>query len=329
MTPDEYLEAMRRGATKPSVRGRLNAWGDKVLGELKERWNSPGFQKKFRFAVIGLVIASLIAAFLILRPRSKPDYLNDDLDDVLDYTLLTPDFNKLPLNERLALMKQLIERFKGMDGGDSALMAAFAAGLSKTALEQARQNMERLAVDLWDDFADRYTKVGKGDREAYLDNAFLEFTKLMEDTAGMTREKSDQDRMAEAKRQAQRDIERAPEPRMMTRDRAAPFLRLMQDRGQQVSSPEQRGRMAKFGRDMTRRLRGQDIDTGQPKTDPAPGSPAAGGDQAPGTEGDAGKETDPTKEKDKAKDKDKNKKKDGGKDKKPESGKDNKPTPPK
>jgi len=280
LRPEDFgpLNSGRRG---PSLRTKLNRAGERLIDGCKDRWQKPGFRRKSRYALVALLLAGAVAAYLSLRPRAVPDYLNDDLEDILDYTMLSADFNKLPLRERLRLMKDLIERFKGMDGGDSALLAAFAAGLSKTALEQARENMERLAVDLWDDAASRYKDVPVADRKAYLDNTFLEFSKLMEETAGINRDKSDGDRLAEAKKNAQRDMQRAPDPKAMTSAGVNPLVRLMQDRGQKVSSPEQRGRMAKFSRDMVRHLRGQNVDTGEPDGSapaaPAPGAAGPGG----------------------------------------------------
>ena len=287
--PEDFgplISGRRRG---PSVRTRINRLGDTVIDKWKDNWQRPGFRRGAKVSLVVVLLCAAIGAFLALRPRHAPDYLVDDLDDVLDYTLLTADFSKLPLNDRVRLMKQLIERFKIMDGGDSAVLAAFAAGLSKTALEQARQNMEKLTVDLWDDYATQYKDVPVKEREAYLDTAFLEFSKLMEETAGIQRDKPDSERIADARKQAKRDVERAPEPGPMSSATTAPLMKLIQDRGQQVSSPEQRGRMGKFSRDMVRHLRDQNIDTGNPKGDASPaakapirpGSPAAGSDAKP------------------------------------------------
>ena len=280
--PEDFgplISGRRRG---PSVRTRINRLGDKAVDKWKDNWQRPGFRRGAKVSLVVLLLCGAVGAFLALRPRHAPDYLNDDLDDVLDYTLLTADFSKLPLNERVRLMKQLIERFKIMDGGDSAVLAAFAAGLSKTALEQARQNMEKLTVDLWDDYAISYKDVPVKEREAYLDTAFLEFSKLMEDTAGIQRDKPDSERIADARKQAKRDVERAPEPGPMSSATTAPLMKLIQDRGQQVSSPEQRGRMGKFSRDMVRHLRDQNIDTGNPKGDAPPAAKAPIRPGAPG-----------------------------------------------
>jgi len=285
--PEDFgplISGRRRG---PSIRTRINRLGDKVVDKWKDNWQRPGFRRGAKVSLVVLLLCAVIGAFFALRPRQAPDYLIDDLDDVLDYTLLTADFNKLPLNDRVRLMKQLIERFKIMDGGDSAVLAAFAAGLSRTAMEQARENMEKLTVDLWDDYATQYKEVPVKDREAYLDTAFLEFSKLMEDTAGVQRDKPDSERIADARKQAKRDVERAPEPGPMSAASTAPLMKLIQDRGQKVSSPEQRGRMGKFSRDMVRHLRDQDIDSGNPKGSGAPAAkaPIRPGATTPGSPG--------------------------------------------
>src|SRR5262245_2577613 len=48
-----------------------------------------------------LLLSGSLAAYLLLRPVPQPDYAADPMDDVLNYTLLTDEFNKLPVDKRL------------------------------------------------------------------------------------------------------------------------------------------------------------------------------------------------------------------------------------
>lgn len=281
----ERLTARLRGA-RPAPAGTLlrggyrRPWHEQLrdVGDTFARqWSRrPVRRATLAGALVVLLGGSAVTAWALM-PRRVPDPLVDDLEDVLDFALLTEDFNRLPLAQRLALIKGLVERLKGMSGQDSALMAAFAAGIMGPAREQLRVNAERLAVDLWDDYARRYQDVGSADRAAFLDGAFIEFTKQMEDIAGVSDEKPDSQRLADGERQAQRDAQRAREQDSgLTDRRVNGFFGFMHERGSKVANPEQRGRMARFSRDMTRHLRGQDLDTGQPR-DPAgqPQAPAA------------------------------------------------------
>lgn len=261
--------------TGPFIMRYRRSANDRLLALIeagKDKLAGAWANKRVRRSAIALlalaIVGGSVGAYFALRDRATPDYLADDLDDVLDYTLLSGDFNKLPLDQRMKLMKDMIARLKGMGSGDSAMMAAFAAGLSGKAMEQARENMEILAVDLWDDFAVKYRDVPKDDRESYLDASFLEFSRLMEDVSGFSDKRSEADRLADTKKQARRDMQRGPAPGAMQPDRANGLMKIVQDRGQKVSSPEQRGRMGKFTRDMARNLRGQDIDSGQTKDAP-------------------------------------------------------------
>ncbi|HQQ58924.1 MAG TPA: hypothetical protein PKV60_06865, partial [Thermomonas sp.] len=59
--------------------------------------------------------------------HAPPDYATADMGDLLDYTFITDDFNKLPIEQRLELIRDLIKRFSTMEGSESVLMAQWAA----------------------------------------------------------------------------------------------------------------------------------------------------------------------------------------------------------
>ncbi|MGH7132003.1 MAG: hypothetical protein ACREJO_08675 [Phycisphaerales bacterium] len=265
-----------------------------IAGSVADFFRRP-LVKRASTAVLALaLIGGGIWAYMELRPRPTPDYAEDDLEDVLDYTLLTEDFNKLPIEERLKLIKELVSRMKGMDGSDSALLAAFAAGISGKMRDQLMKNADKLAIDVWDKFAMEYEKVPPKEADAYLDKAVIDFTEMMEDIAGVSRDISPAKRLSDAKSQAKRDADRMKETsaESVRADRVGGFFDLMNKRGSKETTPAQRGRMTKFGQDMTRHLRNQDVSTGKPKTpgEPsgtpsAPAVPAAPAPATPGTPG--------------------------------------------
>lgn len=214
--------------------------------------------------VMLLFTGSALAVFSLL-PRHRPDVAAGDITDVLDYTLLSEDFNKLPLDERFRILRELVRRLRTMSADDSAMMAAFAAGITGQARDQLRKNAEKLMVDTWDSYAAEYEKVKPEDRADFLDRKFVEFTKMGEDLVGESRDKPDHERLADGKKDAQRDAQRARERDPGMTDRGARFVMETVQRGSMMAAPDQRSRMARFSRDMTRQLRGQDLNTGKPK----------------------------------------------------------------
>ncbi len=253
----------------PPARTRRTSAGERLrgFGAGLARVGDRPWVRRGLAAGLGLVLAGgAFGAVVAMWPRAVPDYATGEIEDVLDYTLLSADFNNLPIDKRLALIKDLVARLKSMSAGDSEAMALFAAGITGKAREQLRTNAERLAVDLWDSYADKYDDVPKEDRENYLDNAFNEFTHLMEDIAGVENKKTDKERLGDARGQAQRDMKRAREnDRPMDSPRMGRFMKMVDERGGKLSTPRQQARMARFSRDMVRNLRGQDIDSGKPK----------------------------------------------------------------
>ncbi|HYD01903.1 MAG TPA: hypothetical protein VEB22_11815 [Phycisphaerales bacterium] len=246
-------------------------------------WERRWLRRASVSALVVMLSAGGALAYVQMRPRAVPDIFADDLSDVLDYTLLTDAFNNLPVDERLAILKRLIARLKSMDSNDSALVSGFAAGIGARAREQLMKNSERLMVDIWDKFAAEYTMVKPEDREAYLDKAFVDMTKMFEDVSGFNVPVKDEDRVAEAKRQAKRDEQRmkGASERPVNAERAAGFMGFVNERGQKHTSAEQRGRMAALTRDMTRRFRGQDIRTGKPLEGATPPAPPGAAPSAP------------------------------------------------
>ncbi len=224
-------------------------------------------------ATAGVLSFLLLCMWISVRlfPQPQPDFSNDDLGDVLEFALLTDGFNKLPLEERLRLIKELVARMKSMSEEDAPIMAAFAATIKNEMRKQIEQNIKKLAADMVDDFAKRYTDVPPSDAPAFLDDSIIEFTQLIEDIAGEQSPlptKTDE-RLAVIKDQAKKDEQRLREDNTrLSPERAARFFDFVHDPEGGSVDPVQRGRSVKFMRDMTRHLRGQDTSTGKPAKGP-------------------------------------------------------------
>ena len=214
---------------------------------------------------LGLLAGASIA-YSALRPISVPDVERARLPKILSFALLDADFNNLPIKQRLELVLSLAKRMQSMNAGDSALVAAFAAGIRGQAREQLETNARTLASDLMADYGKQYTAVPEDQKEAFLESTAVEWSKLMEQLTGQERNLSDEQRLAEMRDQAKRDAERGRQTdRRLTSDRASNFMRMVQSDFSRYSSPNDRASSALFLRDMTRTLRGRDPATNQPK----------------------------------------------------------------
>lgn len=215
-----------------------------------------------------LLLAGL--SWWIWGPRLRPNYDTAPIGDVFDYTLLSDEFNRLSVEERLKLIGKLVQRMKGLSANDSVLLAAFAAGIGGAARDQLERNASRMAIDLWDSYAKDYGKVAADKREEFLEEKFVEFTKTMEDVAGEHRDITDRERIDEAKQQAQKDMKWAKDhPDRMPDGRAlGTAFNVLNNNVGGHASPEERARGSQLMRDMIRQFRGQDISTGQWKHGP-------------------------------------------------------------
>jgi hypothetical protein len=247
--PVEAAPAVVRPAWKPP------AWTTKLWANKRVRYGGLAF----------LLVAGGLGAFFALRPVPQPDYAEDPMDDVLNYTLLTDEFNKLPIDKRLELLGELIQRIKMMSGDDSALMAAFAASIDTDKLrKQLEENASRLALDVWDKYAIDYQAKGAEQRDEYLDQTLLNMEKMMETVAGVSSDKTDEQRLEEARKQAKSDQDMLSKGEGPTAGQLTRMADMMRNRVGQHSAPQQQQRGMQLMRDMTRHLRGQDAVTGKP-----------------------------------------------------------------
>jgi len=244
-------------------------WNIRVRTWWSGRMNDPEKRPKTVLALrIGAgagVLALGLGLYLALRPVPQPDYLKDSLDDVFNYTLLTDEFNRLPVEKRMELIGQLVKRLKSMGGEDSMMMAAFASGIAGAARKQIEENAAKLAIDMWDKYAKDYTKVSAEDKDKYLDQTFLNFVKTMETVSGEQRDKTDEERLAEVQRQSQRDRDRLKDPNKQPKgEDLGRMFRFMDQNVGGHASAEQRTRGMMMMRDMMRHFRNQDVNTGKP-----------------------------------------------------------------
>lgn len=244
-----------------NLRGRLNGAWDRLWADDQRRAR---IFKRARWAGGALAVILAISLYFLLRPYPQPDYATADIDELFNFTLLKDEFNRLPIDERLRLLAMLRERIEKMGAGESALLAAFAAGIGGQAREQLAENISRLMVDIWDKGAADYPKVPEEDRPVYLESTFVSIARAMQTLAGEEPRETDDELVAQAKRDAargQQDIQsgRGPGGRELGR-----VFDVLNTGVGSHANPEQRSRGQVMMRDMMRQLRGQDLKTGKP-----------------------------------------------------------------
>jgi hypothetical protein len=254
--------------------GASNAPAPKQPNILRRKWTAISadptrkarFIKNARISSGILAAALAIGAYFLFRPMPKPDYDKDKINTVFKYTLLTDEFNRLPVEERMKLLGQLVSRLKSMSGGESALMAAFAAGIGGAARDQLERNASRLMIDVWDKHAVTYVDVKEEDKDAYLDQTMIEMMKMAEALGGRVRDIPDEQRLKEVNNQIERDRKHLSDPKNMPTAREFGRIFTMMDSNVgSHASAIQRVRGAQLMRDMGRHLRKEDLSTGKPR----------------------------------------------------------------
>ncbi len=244
----------------------------KTVPWLKRNWNRLHHDRRARTAFGAcagmLLLSGLIVGVASALPAARPDYGSDRIDTLFEYTLLTDEFNRLSVQERAELIGQLVDRIGSMGSSDSVLLAAFASSIRGEARDQLLENASRLFIDMIDEQAVAYDPgLSKAEREKQLDETIATMHRLFATMGGnLDEDKTDEERVAEAEAQAQRDMQAVEDGEFSARD-AGQFFGTMNRVLGSRSSPQQTARGGRMLRDMTRRLRGQDIDTGKPADD--------------------------------------------------------------
>ena len=236
---------------------------DRLDEALRDLWENR--QRELRLGVGGVALAALLGYgaywWIEVRFRPPPSIFDTPVDDVLGYFALD-DISMLPIEERIRFLRELSDRFRGGDQAESALMAAFLAGLSGPAREQATQNARILAKDILAQGADGYFRVPEKDRGKYIDDWMVNWIKTGERIAtGKDSTKPDDERLQDMKEQGERGRARAaetPSDRMpsLTDDGAMRFLDFWASDVEQASSPKEQGQIVRFLGDVRKRFGG-------------------------------------------------------------------------
>src|SRR6185503_17874004 len=121
-------------------------------------------------AALAMAAVAVAALALMRGPRKPPNIFDTPINGVADY-LIDEDFSKLSVEERLRFLRDLYERFKGLDQSESAALSSFVAGVTGPAREQARNNVRTLFKDILVQGAHEYLAINSdAEREKYLDD---------------------------------------------------------------------------------------------------------------------------------------------------------------
>ncbi|MCE2881209.1 MAG: hypothetical protein LW636_02440 [Planctomycetaceae bacterium] len=236
---------------------------DRLDGTISDAWENRRREIGLAAGALALAGALGLGAYwwIEVRFRPPPSIFDSPVDDVLGYFALD-DFSKLPVDERIRFLRDLADRFRGMGQAESATMAAFLAGLSGPAREQATQNARLLAKDILADGADEYFRIPEKDRGKFIDDWVVKWTKMGERIAtGKEGEKSDDERLADMRREGERGRQRAserPADRMpsLTEGGAMRFLDFWESDVEKASTPKEQGQIVRFLGDVRKRFGG-------------------------------------------------------------------------
>ncbi|MFZ9915321.1 MAG: hypothetical protein ACO3IB_08320 [Phycisphaerales bacterium] len=236
---------------------------DRLDGAIADAWDNRRREIGLAAGALALAGALGLGAYwwIEVRFRPPPSIFDSPVDDVLGYFALD-DFSKLPVDERIRFLRDLADRFRGMGQAESATMAAFLAGLSGPAREQATQNARLLAKDILADGADEYFRIPEKDRGKFIDDWVVKWTKMGERIAtGKEGEKSDDERLADMRREGERGRQRAgerPADRMpsLTEGGAMRFLDFWESDVEKASTPKEQGQIVRFLGDVRKRFGG-------------------------------------------------------------------------
>jgi len=198
-------------------------------------------------ALLTLCLVALAAVLLLGGAKKPPSIFDSPVDDVLDF-LAVREFSELPLTERVEFLREVFERFGSMNQSDSALAAAFLAGLAGPAREQLRDNVRELGRDILVEAADEYFALPDDESRAkFLDDWLTGWARLAADTTGDNKNDTDEELLADMRRQARRDNEQAVRnPIPATEANAWLFMDYWHSEVASVSSPSDQSKIFHF-----------------------------------------------------------------------------------
>ena len=202
-------------------------------------------------AAVALAVALAGGAWwwIAVRWRPPPSIFDSPVDSVLGY-FTRPDFNALPVDERVKYVQQFIGRFRGMSQQDSVVAAAFLAGVTGKVREQLQQNVRILAKDILIQGAAKYVNLPEPERGPFIDHWVADWFRFAETTAtGKESTRSDEEIVGNARAEAKRGEERQRQ-RMQGRsltDRGADrFLGFWESEVEPASSPREQAQISRF-----------------------------------------------------------------------------------
>jgi hypothetical protein len=165
-----------------------------------------------RVAVIGaiaLIAASSGTWFVVdSLPKRPPSIFDNAVDDVFGY-LTEEDFSRLSIEERTKFLVDLMERFRGFSQSESAVAAAFFAGLSGPTSEKLMHNARILGKDVLVEGAEQFFQLqDQKDRDAFIDTWIIKWVRFADGATNQTSNMTDQQILDEFARQGRRDLER-------------------------------------------------------------------------------------------------------------------------
>ena len=192
------------------------------------------------------------------RWTPPPSIFDHPVDDALGYLAL-PDFNKLPLQERMRFLVELADRFRGLQPGESATAAAFLAGVVGPAREQLTQNARLLAKDILAEGAATYMDLPDSEKGKYIDEWVVKWMKTGERLAtGKEGKATDEERLADIREDMGKERDRAarrmsgegggggrPKPELNDRS-AGRFMDFWQGEVEKASTPKEQGQIVRF-----------------------------------------------------------------------------------
>ncbi len=219
--------------------------------------NRARLARKTGLVLLSLALLLSVVWFVAWRPRKPPSIFDAPVDNIASF-FASPDFNALPPRERLELIAQFVQRFRSLEQSESAVLSAFLAGLTGKSRDQLRENVRILAKDLLKEGADEYLALPPEERAEFLDQWLVDWIKFGERIdRGEERQITDDQRLAEIRRDGQRDRDRAASrvvSRSFDQEDAVRFLDLWKSEVESTASPKEQGQIFKFMTDLRDRL---------------------------------------------------------------------------
>lgn len=226
-----------------------------VAEVLREHW------RKLAGAVGALAIVGALAGvaywWFDVRWKPPPSIFDTPVNGVLDY-FTTPDFNKLPMRERMAYIEEFVKRFRGMSQQDSVVAAAFLAGVTGKVRAQLEQNVRILAKDILADGAAKYVNLPADQREAFLDQWLVEWVQLAETLAtGAESARKPEEILKSTSEEAKRNEANQGKRlagRSLNERGANRFMDFWQSEVEPAATPREMGQISRFMDDMRQHL---------------------------------------------------------------------------